>query len=414
MANNRMRVLLSAYACEPGKGSEPGVGWNMAVHLARHHEVWVLTRTNNRTAIETELSRQPVAGLHFVYSDLPAWARFWKRGGRGVQLYYYLWQLWAVPQMRRLHRRVGFDLAHHVTFVKYWAPSALAFVPVPFVWGPVGGGESAPKAFWPACGLRGVAYELARELGRWLGEHDPLVRLTARRAALGLATTRETATRLTRLGVRQVEVQSEVALSVSELEQLQAGEASAAGTVRFLSIGRLLHWKGFHLGIQAFAAAGLKDAEYVVVGSGPERAALERLAAQLGVAQRVRFTGQLPRPEVLRLLKEAQVLVHPSLHDSGGWVAVEAMAAGRPVICLDLGGPGTQVTAQTGVKVWPGTPRQTVRDLATALRFLARMPDERKAMGRAAACRAQLNFNWDVYTQRIGETYQKLRRARYP
>jgi hypothetical protein len=76
-------VLLSAYACEPGKGSEPGIGWNLARHLAEHHEVWVLTRTNNRPAIEAELARNPVPGLHFVYHDLPPWARFWKRGQRG-------------------------------------------------------------------------------------------------------------------------------------------------------------------------------------------------------------------------------------------------------------------------------------------------------------------------------------------
>jgi len=91
--SSTLKVLISAYACEPGKGSEPGVGWNLARHLAAHYEVWVLTRANNCPVIEVELAQSPVPGLHFVYHDLPPWARFWRRGQRGVQLYYYLWQL---------------------------------------------------------------------------------------------------------------------------------------------------------------------------------------------------------------------------------------------------------------------------------------------------------------------------------
>jgi hypothetical protein len=163
----RLKVLLSAYACEPGKGSESGVGWNLARHLATRHEVWVLTRANNRAAIESELARNPLPSLHIVYHDLPPWTRFWKRGRRGVQVYYYLWQLTAIRLVRRLHREVGFDVVQHGTFVKCWAPSALAFLKeVPFVWGPVGGGESAPLALWPTLGLRGFVYEAARALAR--------------------------------------------------------------------------------------------------------------------------------------------------------------------------------------------------------------------------------------------------------
>ncbi len=362
-------MLLSAYACEPGKGSEPGVGWNLARHLAEHHEVWVLTRANNRPAIEAELAKTPVPSLHFVYHDLPPWARFWKRGQRGVQLYYYLWQLSAIPLVRKLHREVGFDVVQHVTFVKYWAPSALAFLKgVPFVWGPVGGGESAPLVFWPTFGLRGIAYETARAVARFLGELDPLVRLTARRASLALATTPETAARLKRLGARYVEVMSEAALPPREMEALSRMPPPPSEPVRFLSVGRLLHWKGFHLGLEAFARSGLKNAEYWIVGEGPERRRLEALARSLGVADRVRFFGQLPRQEVLELLAQVHALVHPSLHDSGGWVSLEAMAAGRPVICLDLGGPGLQVKEGIGFKVHASGVSPALEGLARSMR----------------------------------------------
>ena len=404
-----MRVLVSAYACEPGKGSEPGVGWNVARHLAAHHEVWVLTRANNRPVIEAEIARNPVPGLHFIYHDLPPWARFWKRGQRGVHLYYYLWQLTAIPLVRRLHRKVGFDVVHHVTFVKYGAPSALAFVQgVPFVWGPVGGGESAPLAFWTTFGLKGIAYEIARTVARFLGELDPLVRLTARRASLALASTPETRARLKRLGVKRVVTMSQVALPLEEIEVLSRMPPPTAGPVRFLSIGRLLHWKGFHLGLEAFARSGLEDAEYWIVGEGPERRRLEALAWRLGVAHRVRLFGQLPRRQVLELLAQVHALVHPSLHDSGGWVCPEAMAAGRPVICLDLGGPAMQVTEECGIKVPALSPHQVICDLAAAMQTLAADRALCARLGQAGRNRVKECFEWSGKAERLSRLLEEV------
>src|ERR1700680_3319916 len=101
-----MKILVSAYACEPGKGSEPGVGWNWVMQVARFHEVWVITRANNRQAIEAAGATQPGQQVHWVYVALPRWARLWKRGPRGVHLYYYLWQVGAYVVAKRLHKEV--------------------------------------------------------------------------------------------------------------------------------------------------------------------------------------------------------------------------------------------------------------------------------------------------------------------
>ena len=403
----RLKILLSAYACEPGKGSEPGVGWNFARHLADHNETWVLTRSNNRQVIEDELTRNPVSGLHFIYHDLPAWARFWKQGQKGVQLYYYIWQLTAIPVVRQLHCKIKFDLVQHVTFVKYWAPSALAFLEdVPFIWGPVGGGESAPLAFWTTFGLRGIIYESFRSLARRLGELDPLVQRTARRATLALATTPETAARLRRMRVRQVKIFSQLSLSKEELTFLNSLPRPPQKPIVFLSLGRLLHWKGFHLGITAFAQSGLSDAQYWIVGDGPERTRLERQAKTLGVADRVRFFGQLPRAEALHQLGKCHALIHPSLHDSGGWACIEAMAAGRPVICLDLGGPGTQVTKETGFKITAQNPDQAVNELAEVMRRLGTANDLWVQMGNHARQHVQQNHCWRNKVTIINKLYR--------
>jgi glycosyltransferase involved in cell wall biosynthesis len=136
------------------------------------------------------------------------------------------------------------------------------------------------------------------------------------------------------------------------------------------------------------------QSEYWLVGDGPERKNLERLAGELGVADKVRFWGALSRAEALKKLAECDVLVHPSLHDSGGWVCVEAMAAGRPVICLDLGGPALQVTRETGFKIPARTPEQAVAEMAEAMLKLATDETLRRRMSEAARRRVREEYNW--------------------
>ena len=395
--NGRLNILLSAYACEPDRGSEPGVGWNWARHLAREHDVWVITRSNNRSVIEVALARQPLPHAHFVYFDLPGWARFWKRGSLGLRPYYYLWQAGAYFAARRMARSIRFDLVHHVTFVKYWMPSFLALLPAPFVWGPVGGNESAPKPFRANFSFRGRVYDLARRLARSLGSADPFVIRTARRARLGLATTEQTASRMRALGCRDVRIFSEAGMSAEDLDLLTHIPVRRENGFRIASVGTLLHLKGFDLSLRAFAwfveqgGAG----EYWLIGAGPERRRLEALARRLGIAHLVTFWGRLSRALTLAKLAECDVLAHPSLHDSGGWTCLEAMGAARPVVCLDLGGPGVQVTPETGIKVPAHNPEQAIRDLALAFQTLAANPELRTRLGLAGRARVMRDFRWE-------------------
>jgi glycosyltransferase involved in cell wall biosynthesis len=408
--HNPLKILISAYACEPGKGSEPGVGWNHVRQAARFHDVWVTTRSNNRASIQEALKTAPMPNVRWIYVDLPRWASFWKRGQRGIRLYYLLWQFAAYRQARQVHSEVGLDLVHHVSFVSYWLPTFLPLLRVPFVWGPVGGGESTPRSFRNIFSWRGRMYEALREFARSLAELSPLLRLTARQAAIALATTKETATRLESLGCKRVVVLAECALPEQEITELRAIPANEASPFRALSLGRLLHWKGFELGLRAFARfqAHFPDAEYWLIGDGPERHGLERLAGELGIAKKVIFWGQLSRAQVLEKLAACHVLLFPSLHDSGGWVTIEAMAAGRPVICLDLGGPGVRITEATGIKIPALNPEQATADLAAGLELLATDPTRLAQFALASRLRVDQEFNWDRRGEQLARLYERL------
>jgi glycosyltransferase involved in cell wall biosynthesis len=405
-----MKVLISAYSCEPGKGSERGVGWNVAREVARYHQVWVLTRPDeSKDAIEAELAINPVPNLHFVYFTLPFWKDSLRWGQSGaMQLHYYLWQIQAYFVGRKLHREIGFDIVHHVTFVRYSSPSLLSFLPVTFIWGPVGGGESAPSSFWVDFNWKNKLYESLRWVWRSIGELDPFTRLTAYRSAIAYATTEDTARRLRKLGAANVQRLSESGMSQAEIEQLSQCSRPTGSPVRFINIARLLHWKGIHLGLKAFAKANLSDAEYWILGEGPELERLQALTLDLGIAHQVKFWGLLPREAVLSKLGQCTALVHPSLHDSGGWVPLEAMASGSPIICLDLGGPSELVTPDIGIKVPADNPEQAVSDLAKAMTKLAEDRDLCAQMGQAGQQKVKEFYSWEAKGELFARIYEGI------
>ena len=319
------------------------------------------------------------------------------------------WQSTLLRTVRPLHEEVGFDVAQHVTYVRYWTASRLVKLPgVPFIWGPVGGAESAPKPFKPGLGFKGRVIEFVREAARKIAELDPRVHTVASRAALSIATTEETAERLRAMGATHVLKMPEAGLPREEIEALLAPEPAPTEPFAFISMARLLYWKGFHLGLAAFAQAKLPNARYVIVGDGSEMPRLKADAQRLGIASQVEFVGRLPRSGTMARLARCHVLVHPSLHDSGGWVCLEAMASGRPVICLDLGGPATQVTDDTGFRIHAGTPEQAIADMAASMRNLHDDPALRRRMAAAGPKRVMEAFCWDEKVRRMNAIYAEL------
>lgn len=344
-----MRILVSAYACEPGEGSEPGTGWAWARAAAERHEVWLLTRRNLAGPIEQARRREPHLRLHPVYLDLPRWVLRWKRGLRGVHWYYPLWQLAAGRRARRLQHEVRFDLAHHLTFAADWQPVGVSRLDgVPLLWGPVGGSTEAPWRLWRWFGWRGCVAEALRALATRVARRL-FARPMARRAALIVAQNHDVAR--TFADAAPVLVEPNVAIDPA----LTSTAGPAPGMSRqgrlAVFVGRLVYWKGIRLAVAALARPEAAGWSLDVYGDGPEAAALRRLAGRLGVADRIALKGGRPRAEVLAAMTSADALLLPSMRDAASWVVAEALGVGCPVVCLDRGGPAVLVDSGKGVKV---------------------------------------------------------------
>jgi glycosyltransferase involved in cell wall biosynthesis len=405
-----MRILLSAYACEPGKGSEPAVGWNLVRQIARFHQVWVITRVNNRGPIEKALAQEPLPNVRWVYFDLPRWARFWKKGRKGLHAYYYLWQIGTYRLANKLHRQVGFDLAHHVTIGASWYPTFLPLLPLPFVWGPVGAGLPSPKLFQREFSFRGKLSEWARQGLRVLSQLDPIRGLAEKRASMILAISPASVEQLKPANRRRAQLFSQVGINSKELVALGEKRGEGGNSFSLLSVGRLLCWKGFALGIKAFALfhKQFPNSEYWILGDGPERARLVRLVSSLGLSSAVRFLGHLSREDYFNRLVHCNVLVYPGLHEPGAFVIAEAMAARRPVICLDLGEPASIVTDETGIKIPASSPEEAVTGISQACARLAGNPALCEQMGDAGRKRILELFQWDVKGAAMAAIYNRV------
>jgi glycosyltransferase involved in cell wall biosynthesis len=326
------KVLVSAYACEPGKGSEPGAGWLWALAAAEQNRVWVLTRSNNRRAIEADPASRSES-LTFVYADLPQRFAWWKPHGRFIRLYYLLWQVEAMRVARRLHARERFDLIHHVTFANVHLPALAAAVDAPFLLGPVAGGQRVARAHLRYLGGAGIGIELALRLARVLARVNPLVRFGWRRAALILLNNPETANDLPRAVRRKTTLRPAQCVTRSiAAPPTQPGETPVA-----VCSGRLHRFKGVELAIRAVDI--LPEWRLRVIGDGPDAKRLRSLVAQLRLEPRVEFVSTLPQEELWQLVSGADAFVLPSLKEGGGFAAVEAAALGLPVVAFAQGGP---------------------------------------------------------------------------
>jgi glycosyltransferase involved in cell wall biosynthesis len=378
------------------------------------HRLWVLTAAQNRDALEAALKKEPLPSVEFHYVDLPGWLHRLLRHRGSLQFYAYLWQWKAYLVARKLHQRVHFDAFHHLSYDNDWMASIIgALLPVPYLRGPGGGAHRTPKAFvrnYPLCER---LWEQVRIIGQWLYRHDPFFVLGRRRAKAILVGNREALKAVPRKWHSKVQLFPLNGVPSTAFNG-STPKAQPNETYRILTAGRLVRLKAFDLAIEAFkifvertVLTGWSDgAEFTIVGDGPELARLRGLVCGYGLQEQVRFETWKPQEELWSTMRGCDVFLFPSLRDGGGLVAVEAMAAGKPVICVDLGGPRMHVTEDCGVKVAPLSPEQVVRDLAAALERLYTDEELRLRLGKAARERAARLYHWDRLGERMLEIYK--------
>jgi glycosyltransferase involved in cell wall biosynthesis len=412
---DKPRVLVSAFACHPQPASAhfPGeaiLGWSLVREIAAFCDLHVMTWGFNRGGLADCLDEFGAGRIKFHFIDLPqALHKALRKRHYGVRLFYFLWQLQAKREALQLYGAEKFDLFHQITFSNDWMPSfAGPALPIPFVWGPIGGGQKVPHGLMKTLRPMDRRRERMRTFLQNAWRRTPARRRCAEKASVILVCNRETKEVLAPWSSKILDFPVNGILAgnlVAEIPRKGIEEG-----FRILYAGRFDGIKGLPLAIRALdiVRRSCPDASLELIGEGPERGRLERLAFGLGLAEHVRFANWLPREDIFAKMRQSRVFVFPSLRDGGGAVVIESMASGTPVVCLDVGGPGFHVQPPWGIKVEPLDEDSVVVDFAAALVRLCRDEDLRTGLARAGLRRAEEYYCWDKLGEGVKTIYRDV------
>ncbi len=367
----RPKALVIAYSAEPGRGSEPGAGWALVETLAPAFDCVVIGGPEHTEGVEEWLdaSGRP-GGFEWVEVQEPFWGRLTKWHRVPWFVNYFMWLGRARKRARQLQREHSFDVAVHATFSTYWLPSPVVDLGVPSVWGPVGGGVTTPRPLRPVYHLHGLLDEWLDEFAVKMMSLLPSTRRTWQEATVRVVQNEETLARLP----SELQVETEL---LNHTLLMQLPEPSQVEPEPYLVFPSALEWrKGVSVALCALAKT--ESLRLKIPNSGPLEKAARRQASQLGIEDRVDFLGRIPRDEYFDLVARSSGAIFTGLREEGGLSLAEAMAMGKRVIVLGVGGARTIAESALEpdlVSVVPVGPlREVEHGLARAMEKTAEAP----------------------------------------
>ena len=403
-------ILATCYAVNPYKGSEDGMGWNFVNQIARFNKVIAITRENNQPAIEKFMAENPnelYKNITFLYFDLPYWMRFWKKGGRGAMLYYYMWQRGIVSFIKK--QNLNFDIAHNVNFHNDWTPSFLYKLEKPMVWGPIGHHPIIPNQYLKPYSIKYLIIDRAT----WL------VKKMFWNLSFSLKKTVKNADHILCMntGVPSVLEFKNQSFSIQPsvaTEDFFEGKITKKEGFKVISVGRFVPLKGFDLTLNSFikflyslSVSERENCRLTLVGTGPEKEFYQKIIAENKVEKYVEIIEWIDRKELMKLYEKASVFLFPS-HEGAGMVVAEAMSFGLPVVCLNNEGPGEFVTTNCGFAVPQLDYNNTVSELKDSLQKLFFDKELLYKMSLGARKQFEERFTWNSRGEHLKNIYKKL------
>ncbi len=404
-----LKILLSAYGCNPYKGSEYGHGWNWAWHLAEAgHEVWCLTTPRGQADIEKYLAENPQAKLKFVFVHVPRWVDKTYVNQAGVYFNYIYWQRSAAKVAKRLDKEIDFDIVHHVSYGSIQMGSGMWRLGKPFFFGPLGGGQFSNPAFKKYFGKWWRQEVFRKIVSDTLIAFNPDTKKALRNAKLVLAYNRETYEMAQNLGAKQVEYLLSATLPPAFYPEA-VPERREGEKFKILWVGRFYARKALSLALEALSKVDKSiPFELSIAGDGPVVHLLEGWIQEYGLEGKVNWLGRISWQEVREAYLSHDLFLFTSLRDSFGVQLLEAMACGLPIVALNHQGARDFVPEEAAMKVSVENPEKTVRELAEAITALYHAPERRKTMGTAGFTYAKTQV-WTEKVKFMTTKYQALK-----
>lgn len=412
-----MKILILSYACEPGAGSEYGVGWNVPFTLAckyPEHEVYVATRSRCRKKIEEELQVLGLKNLHFAFYDISK-CLYYKNEMKsrwGEQYNYILWQLFVRTEVKRMVDKCQIDIVHHLTFNQYRTPSPGFYLNTPFVFGPIGGAETINIAFDKDLSPHTLKKEKIRRKGYdlhlfrwWMSKKD--------NTKLILCSTKENLIRLKpHCKGHKIEVLPAIGFSPNDFPYVD--KSKKIDDFEIIYAGKALDWKGVKLFLNAAAIAFCKNSiinfriKLIGIRFENEQEIVKKWVTRFGLEKNVEIIPFMERHKLIDILSKASLSAYPAFRDSGSMSVLEASALGCPTICFDAGGQDA-FPNETLIKVKvTDSYKENLYSFASKLLWAYQHPNELNAIGEKARTYVYAHLTWENKVEYFMGLYQKL------
>lgn len=345
-----MKILVSAYSCEPNKGSESEVGWRWSLKLAeKGHKVFVVTRKNNKKNIQKYLKKKKIKNLNFLYYDLPnALIKLFKKK-KNSYLYFYLWQIGIYFFTKNLVKKTKLDYIHHVTFVGLRIPSFLHFHNVPFILGPIAGGDRIKFKLRRSFSILENLYEIIRDISIFYMKFSPTINLSLLRSKIIYVNSKDTYNVIPFIYRKKVKTLLGIAESFKKNITLNK---KSKKIFQICYVGRLLHWKGLNISLNVIKNLSKnKKIIFKIAGNGPYSKYIDNFIYKNDLKDIVIKLGHQNKKQLNTLYRNSDLLLFPSLRDSGGYVLLEAASCNLISAVLNVGGPGQIISNSTGINI---------------------------------------------------------------
>lgn len=413
MSGQRLKVLVSAYACSPTKGSEPGMGWGWVEAISKYHDLWIITEKDEfESEVEAELDKRPELRerMTFFYIAKNRHRTLRKLWPPSFYWFYRQWHRRAYELAVELDKEVQFDVCHQLNMIGYREPGYLWRLNRPFVWGPVGGVGGVPTKFYMALGLRGFFFHSCRNLlNAYQIRFHQRVKRALRSADVFITATSTARTIFLRKTGKDSFVINETGRDKSLNFQTKERERIDTRLVKFSSSGRHISSKALPIALRALAKLPDRHSwHFDIIGSGPMTTRWKRLAKKLGIADNCTWHGWLSQTQATKVVAHSDVFLFTSLYEGTPHAVMEALSVGIPVVCFDLCGQKDVVTKECGSKIPAICPKEAVQDFGSAIEKLVENKTLLNELSQGAARFLKSEeHTYETKARLVSELYEK-------
>lgn len=409
-----LKVLINAYACSPGMGSEPGMAWNWVKNLAKFCELYIITEGEFWEKIEAAVPTLEQGGnMHFYYNPVSDEIRkmCWNQGDWRFYKYYRQWQWKTYLMAKGICEKERIDVLHQLNMIGFREPGYLWKLSkengVPFVWGPIGGLKQFPTAYLKEAGLKMQLFmRLKNFLNIWQLKHEKRVDEALKTAKLLISSIPDSYRALKKYKGLESIVIPETGCFLSE-----DISTSRFDTEEFhiMWVGKFDFRKQLPLALQAVALAKNPKLKLDVYGSGSvdQVEMAKNIAEELGISDLVIWHGNQQNDVVMEAMRKAQLFFFTSVNEDTSTVVLEAVSNRLPVVCFDACGMSAVIGDSVGRKIALSQPSQSAHDFA---RILNELEGNRALLKQLSEnCRQrQMELSWEVKARKVVEEYKRI------